>query len=114
MNKEKLTNNQVAFLLKNFFPEVSPGSPAIAEQLIRSGFCIVAGPHGIWKGGIGSFIKVTPAKDSFNCSLYTFDLDLFLSSLWYKEVHEARCQDLRREVEDLHLKLIEISGLVVE
>ena len=75
-----LTENQKKFLLTFFKDETYPGWDNIANALLDTGGCIVAGKECIWKGGIGNFIKTSEAKNTVGCLLYKFDLSYFLSS----------------------------------
>ena len=82
-----LTNYQKEFFLECFFKnEKYSGWKEIATKLLETGQCIVAGDKCIWYGGIGNFIKTETAKDAFDCLLYKFDFDYFLTSEWYKQI----------------------------
>lgn len=57
-----MTQNQLNFLLSFFRKESFVGAENIATTLIKNGSCIVAGKDNrIWNGGIGNFIKTSPA-----------------------------------------------------
>jgi hypothetical protein len=91
----KLTEYQKNFLLEYFFKnEKYPGWKNIALNLLETGQCIVAGKIQIWFGGIGNYIEIEEAKNAVDCSLYTFDLESFLSSDWYIESKEQKLCDL--------------------
>lgn len=108
---ETLTSNQKEFIL-NFFEEKNcPGWKTIAEKLLSAGQCIVAGEDRIWNGGIGNFIKVDPAKDSYKCSVYTFDLESFLSSEWFEQAKDFEILTLNAKIEISKSKLEDISKL---
>lgn len=93
-----LTENQKNFLLNYFFEnDKYPGWKSIATTLLETGKCIVAGETCIWRGGIGNFIKTSPAKGTVGCSLYKFDLEYFLTSVWYKEVKEQYLVQIEAE-----------------
>jgi hypothetical protein len=97
-----LTENQINFLLEYFFTEPHPGCKNIAIELINKGTCVVAGDNCIWCGGIGNFIKTKKADNAVGCLLYQFDLDYFLSSEWFKSIHNgyiAMLSDKKREIE---------------
>ena len=83
----KLTEYQKNFLLEYFFRnEAYVGWKNIATKLLEKGECIVAGNECIWNGGIGNFINTEKAENAVDCLLYKFDLDVFLSSEWYKMI----------------------------
>jgi hypothetical protein len=108
----KLTDNQKAFLLDYFFKnEVFPGWKSIASKLLDNGNCIVAGDTCIWKGGIGNFIKVRIADDFEGCCEYKFDLEDFLDSNWFKEIHNYYIAELaqkKREIENEFNEIIKL------
>lgn len=84
---KKLTDFQKEFIANNFFEnERFAGWKGIAIKLLEDGKCIVAGDTCIWFGGIGNFIKTKASRGAYGCSLYTFDLDVFLSSEYFKGV----------------------------
>lgn len=104
----KITENQKNFLLKFFESDKYPGALSIGEKLITNGKCIVAGSNCIWKGGIGNFIKLSEPidVDVVGCVEYSFDLDYFMTSEWYKEIKEEYLKELRAEYKALCLKLL--------
>lgn len=109
---KKLTDYQKEYLLEFFnINQGYPGWKSIAEKLLNTGKCIVAGEDCIWKGGIGNFIKVEPEKNSFKCSVYTFCLDDFLSSEWFKQAKEFEILTLAARIEIHRSKLDDISNL---
>lgn len=112
MKKEiNLTDNQAGFLLDYFFKnEEFAGWANIATKLLTKGNCIVAGKKCIWKGGIGNFIQ-TEEADFIDCIQYTFDLEYFLSSEWFKEIHNGYIAELSIEKQRLEDKYNEIIKL---
>lgn len=106
---KKLTDYQKRFIMNEFFmDERFTGWKGIAETLLEDGKCIVAGSDCIWKGGIGNFIKTEPAKGTIGCILYTFDLDNFLKSEWYKEVNKSYYYSVSNKIEEVENKLQEL------
>lgn len=86
----KLTENQKEFLLNYFFKNESfAGWKSIATKLLDNGSCIVAGNDCIWKGGIGNFIRTEEAEDAVDCIKYSFAINYFLSSEWFKQIHNS-------------------------
>ena len=107
-----LTICQKQFLLDYFFKnEKYAGWRNIATALLETGTCIVAGDRSIWHGGIGNFIKTSDAPNAIDCLLYTFDLEYFFSSNWYKEINEAYVLELANKIEDLLKEHYEIKKL---
>jgi hypothetical protein len=93
VEKYTLTDYQKEFILKHFFiNEKYPGWKSIATALLEKGNCIVAGEKCIWIGGIGNFVKTKVHEEAIGCLLYTFNLNEFLSSKWYKEIKELILQ----------------------
>jgi len=90
-----ITKNQEEFLLTFFEKENYANWKNIAVKLIYDGSCIVAGNDPIWRGGIGNFIKISEAKDAVGCSLFEFDLAVFLSSAWFREDWDLRVKELQ-------------------
>ena len=82
-----LTENQKEYILEYFFKNNEyAGWKNIANILLERGKCIVPGKKCIWYGGIGNFIKTSDSTEAVDCLLYTFDLDYFLTSEWFKEI----------------------------
>jgi len=108
---KKLTENQKLFLLKYFFKnEKYAGWKNIAIQLLEKGKCVTAGRECIWTGGIGNFIKISdPGSEYIDCVLYTFDLNYFLSSSWYKEIKELYLYKLLEDTEKIKKELENIE-----
>lgn len=107
-----LTENQKNFLLETFFKnEKYPGWRSIATKLLESGQCLVAGTHCIWNGGIGNYISTKPAEDAVDCSRYTFHIDLFLESDWFKETKALRVAELTRKKQEAVQQLEEVSTI---
>lgn len=93
-----LTNYQKRFLLENFFVnEKYLNWKGIADHLLSFGNCIVAGTEKIWVGGIGNFIQTEEAKGAVGCTLYTFDLENFLSSEFFKEIKKDTVNTLNKQ-----------------
>ena len=85
----ELTQHQKDFFLNNFFKNNEyAGWKNIATALLETGTCIVPGEYCIWIGGIGNFIKTERERGAFDCLLYTFDLEYFMTSEWYKQIHK--------------------------
>jgi len=61
--------------------------------------------------GIGNFIKVSEARGAVGCSLFEFDLAVFLSSAWFKEIHELRLEELKIEAQKAAVKYKDIQEL---
>lgn len=109
---KQLTENQINFLLKYFFKaEEFAGWKNIATKLLNTGSCIVAGKNCIWRGGIGNFIKTKNAENAFDCLLYEFDLDYFLTSKWYLEVKNEYVATLVNEKLQIEDQINEINNL---
>lgn len=95
-----LTKNQKDFLLNVFFKnEKYAGWRSIAESLVTNGKCLAAGSRSIWRGGVGNFIETKQSDEAIGCVNYTFDLDTFLTSKYFKEVvsHHVLDLDEKRE-----------------
>lgn len=111
----KLNAAQKNFILNFFFPNVEfPGWKTVGEKLLDTGKCIVAGEKCIWLGGIGNFITVEPAEGAVGCSLYTFDIDNFLSSQLYIHTKDAYVEERLSELEFMKEKLVEEIKMVKE
>lgn len=109
-----ITNIQKEFLLEYFFKnEKYAGWRNIAIKLIEGGECIVAGDECIWRGGVGNFINVVSADNLFNCSKYSFDLEYFLTSNWFKEIHNQYISILSAEKRDIEQRYEEICDLYI-
>ena len=98
-----LTPAQKEFLLTFFEDKKFAGWKNIANSLLDTGSCIVAGEECIWRGGIGNFIKVTPtpAPNFVGCSEYTFNVESFMDSAWYKEKLNFHKEDSQTALEEL-------------
>lgn len=109
---ESLTENQKTFLLNYFFKnETYAGWKNIATKLLINGSCIVAGTDCIWKGGIGNFIQVNNTEEFVDCVKYKFDLEDFLSSEWFKEIHNSYITELAQHKREMEEKYNEITQL---
>lgn len=110
--KRQLTSIQKEFLLEYFFKNGKyAGWRNIAEKLIETGQCIVAGENCIWIGGVGNFIKMEDAKDAIDCSLYKFDLEYFMTSQYYKDIYSQYISILYNEKLAIDKKYKEIADL---
>lgn len=108
----KLTDNQIQYIAENFFKdEKFAGWMNIAKPLLTTGSCVVAGNECIWIGGIGNFIKVSKADNFIDCVTYEFDLESFLSSLWFKNVHKNYLFKLFDEKKEIEQKIEELGKL---
>lgn len=107
----QLTENQVIFLLSFFENNEYAGWKSLATRLIKNGSCIVAGNHNIWVGGIGNFIKTYKNDNFIDCLEYTFNLEEFLNSAWYKENAEIYRIELINARDKFHQKLLDIDKL---
>jgi hypothetical protein len=111
----KLTEVQKNFIYKTFFKNSNyAGWGAVAEKLLTKGKCIVAGTKCIWVGGIGNYIKTKEAEEAVDCLEYTFDLNSFLKSNYFKEelkFHvlqcEARLEILKKDLDKLKINLVD-------
>lgn len=101
-------------LLKFFETKEFPDWKVIAEKLIETGECIVAGKDCIWIGGIGNFISTKPADNAVGCSLYTFNLEYFKTSEWYKVVKVNYLKDLHLVENILKRHLLKIQTEIKE
>ena len=109
---KQLTKFQEEFLLDYFFKnEKYVGWRNIAESLLNKGECVVAGEKCIWIGGIGNFIETSKAEGYFGCTIYKFDLELFLSSAWYGQIFNAYISKLSDEKREIEQKYNEIINL---
>ena len=107
-----LTSVQKEFLLQHFFtlPEYV-GWHNIATRLLETGECVVAGNCGIWRGGIGNFIITSISDGYYDCIKYSFNLDYFLSSEWFKEVLSNYIDDLIEKKRTLEDQIVDFSLL---
>jgi hypothetical protein len=110
----KLTDTQISILIDAFFlTEASyPGLAEISRRLLLEGECIVAGNGQLWNGGVGSFIRVTVAKDAVGCAKLTLDREALLSTPWVKENLESRIDALRLQTNKLQEQVAAVRGLL--
>jgi len=99
---KNITDLQLEYLL-SYFP----------INLIAREKCIVAVTTPIWKGGIGNFIRTKEVPDDFGCLEYTFDLESFLSSDFFKEQHEKNIQALKNTYEILGHKIKDLEKITL-
>ncbi len=116
---KKLTDYQIQFLVDTFFKnEKYAGWKNIAFVLLEDGKAIVAGTECIWIGGIGNFIKTNSAKGFIDCLEYTFNLDEFLKSEWYKEHHSYYIEKITNErfafEREMELKKLELDSQIAQ
>jgi hypothetical protein len=104
-----LTPNQLNFLVKFFEPNLYSN---IAIKLLTTGKCIVAGTEPIWKGGIGNFIQTSNYVEGVGCLLYTFDLNNFLISKYFRERLEQEIKDLDFKADLLQIESSELKELL--
>lgn len=103
----KLTLNQINTLLPLFQNEKYAGWKGIANNLLINGKCIVAGTDCIWKGGVGNFIKTSPAINAVNCTEYVLDVENFVNSAWVQEYLEHKINDVDKELQEMEKNLID-------
>lgn len=107
-----LTEEQTKHILENFFKNDNfTGWKEIGKKLIESGKCVVAGEKCIWNGGISNFITTKKADGFFGCLEYTFKLETFLKSEWFKKRIEYDLDNLLEEQKLFNEKVTEISNL---
>lgn len=112
----KLTDKQIRFLIEKFFARKSHLPDAerianIANELLITGICIVAGDGCIWHGSVGKFIRVEHAPQAVGCSLLRFDLAGFLSSRWAQECITRHEAELKAKIEDLQGAIVVMHDL---
>lgn len=108
----QLTSIQKEFLFDQFFRnDLYPGWRHIAGKLLETGECVVAGNISIYLGGIGNFIKTQATENFIGCLLYTFDLECFLSSAWYKQIYDQYIKQLEEKKFAIQKEFDEISNL---
>lgn len=105
----KLTENQIKYLKMFFGNEHSN----VADKLLRNGKCVVAGDGKLWHGGIGNFIRNTDAEDFVDCTQLNFDVDVFLSSQWFKGTVQSHIGHRESEIEKLRTEIIDIKLLQI-
>lgn len=109
-----LTQYQKDFLLNSFFQtEKYAKWEKVATKLLETGRCIVAGRDRIWIGGIGNFIGIVETEDAIDCLLYTFKLEEFLSSEWYKMIKTAYMKDLAEDIKKKKQEYDELFNLLI-
>jgi len=109
----KLIDKQIGFLTEKFFTGQTdlPGTGRIANELLITGSCTVAGDGRIWNGGVGNFIRAEHAPQAVGCSLLRFDLAGFLSSPWVQEYITSHEADLEAKIEDLQVTVVALREL---
>jgi hypothetical protein len=112
---KELTEYQKEFLLQQFFKnEDFAGWRSIATKLLEKGSCIVAGTNRIWSGGIGTWIKMDEAENAVDCTLYTLDLQGFLTSEHYKQISSGYIAILADKKREISQEWEEICNLKAE
>lgn len=107
-----LTEAQVEFILEKFFlpwTNQYPGAMNLGRTLLTEGTAIVAGVKCIFVGGIGNFIKTEDAEGYFDCLKYTFQMESFLTSLYFHEVLESNLESLAEEKSKIDSKIEELQ-----
>ena len=101
-----LTVAQKEFLLTFFSSSIDTekirGWKNIAEKLLDTGKCIVAGDECIWVGSIGNFNRTKNADGAVGCLEYSFDVENFITSEWFKSTlkgHKSFVKDELRKLE---------------
>lgn len=107
----ELTAEQKHFIKQLFKNEDYAGWKNIAESLINKGFAIVAGTTCIWYGGIGNFIKTEEAPEYVDCLKYTFDVEEFISSEYFKDIRDNYLKIRIAERDLLNKEIYEIERL---
>lgn len=121
----QLTDIQKEFILEHFFKLNSyKGWKPIATTLLERGVCVVGNKETIWVGNIGHFIKVqydlsdyelfkdSPLLNAVDCCVYTFDLDAFLSSDYFKHIKDDYLHKLDNQIEESNIRYKEIAKIV--
>lgn len=97
-----LIKTQVDFLKATFFGAPKfPGADAIAENLLITGSCIVAGDGRIWHGNVGNFIVIDSAPGAVGCVKLTLLLVDFLMAPWVQDCLKERARELADEAATL-------------
>lgn len=111
----KLTEKQITFLLETFFENSRyAGWRNIGKKLLETGSCIVPGNCCIWIGGIGNFIKTKNSDIAVDCLEYSFDLDYFLTSKFFKHDFNAYIDKLNSDRKEIQEKLAKINSTELE
>ena len=111
--KNNLTAIQKELLIEHLFrDERHPGWRTIATKLLDTGKCIVAGRECIWQGGIGNFIETKEAEGAVDCSEYSFDLDDFLTSNYFKDVYNHHVFIFKAKADAAMHNYLEVYGLI--
>lgn len=112
---KELTYTQKTFIKDNFFfSEKYAGWHNIADSLLTTGSCVVAGDSCIWQGGIGNYITTSEASEFIDCIKYEFNLEQFLSSLWFQEHIEAELIELEGEKHLIDEKIEDLESLATK
>lgn len=111
----KLTEKQITFLLETFFENSHyAGWRNIGRKLLETGSCIVPGSCCIWIGGIGNFIKTKDSDIAVDCLEYSFDLDNFLTSAFFKHDFSSYVDKLDLDRKEIEKKLEDMKSTKLE
>ncbi len=108
-----LVKIQIDFLVEELFgSDKLPGSRRIAEQLLATGSCIVAGDGNVWVGGVGNFIRRRPAENAVDCTLLTLDIKGLLRGVGESKIADIRLEFLNDQLEKVQAERDAIEALV--
>lgn len=98
----KIDNKIVDELIDKFFKvPFKGGYREIAQKLLTTGVCHVAGEERIWCGGVGNYIDVKPLEGSVGCSTYTLSREEFFNSGWVREFINDLSDNIDLEITSL-------------
>lgn len=110
----ELTQNQKDFFYNNVFcikDNTYAGAKNIAEELMSTGQCVVAGQERIWVGGVGNFISISKAPGTVNCSFYTLDKENMFKSAWFNLILMeclARTSTIKEQVDAKYNDMLDL------
>lgn len=108
-----LNSIQEEIILDTFFINIDyPGWPNVAKKLLSKGTCVVAGASCIWLGGIGNFIDTKKEPDLVGCLRYTFDLDKFMETDYFKSGIQTITKSRKEEIDTLQKEMESINSLL--
>jgi len=109
----KMDNTVKEFIVNTFFQNQQyPGWKGIAYKLIDQGSCVVAGLQPIWVGGIGNYMNYTTPEDLVECTKYTFNLEVFLESKWFREIAELRLAEINTKKTLLETEMNSLQNII--
>lgn len=114
---KQLTKAQKEFMLYNFFySDYARGWKNIAESLLDTGECIVAGKKCVWQGGIGNFIETEKDPELIDCLRYKFDVKKFMSkdNKYFMEYYDRWLNKIKKDKEKAEEDLRTITNSVTE